>query len=72
MTTIGGGNLDAKDSLYKIATGQISEPLLELEVDGNIQVFRGRDAKVFAFGMLAGMKAEREGCATNLDIKSEH
>jgi hypothetical protein len=63
--------LDTKDSLYQVATGALKEPKLEFEINGEVQVFEGRDARVFAFGMLAGIKAEQEGSnlTTTIDGK---
>ncbi len=51
-----------KEMMYKIATGRIENPSIELEIDGELQKFEGRDANLFAFGVLAGMKVERDGC----------
>lgn len=48
---------ETKRTMYLVASGQISEPELELEVEGEYQVFKGHDAKVFAFGYLTGFKA---------------
>jgi hypothetical protein len=45
-----------KELLYQIATGVIKEPMLELEADGEKRVFQGRDARIFAFGALLGLK----------------
>ena len=50
-----------KGSMYKVASGQIAEPELTLEIDGESQVLKGMDARIFAFGYLAGLKAAREG-----------
>lgn len=50
-----------KKVLYEMASGKIENPSLELEVEGEIQKFEGRDARVFAFGMLAGIKAATDG-----------
>ena len=46
-----------KELAYKVASGQIENPKITLEVDGEQQVFEGRDAKVFCFGYLTGLKA---------------
>ena len=46
-----------KELAYKVASGQIDKPKITLEVDGEQQVFEGRDAKVFCFGYLTGIKA---------------
>lgn len=46
-----------KEKMYKIASGQIENPSLTLEVDGQIQEFFGREAKCFAFGFLVGLKS---------------
>ena len=48
-----------KDLAYKVASGQIENPSITLEVDGESQVFSGRDAKVFCFGYLTGLKAAK-------------
>lgn len=55
-----------KDLLYKIASGQIAEPKLELESDGDVQIFEGRDAKIFAFGALFGMKVSSPETSVNV------
>ncbi len=49
-----------KQHLYQVASGAIENPSIEIEVDGETQKFEGRDAKLFAFGMLAGLKAAKE------------
>lgn len=49
-----------KDLLLEIASGEITEPRIELGVDGSSKVFEGREAKVFAFGALMGMKIIRD------------
>jgi len=54
-----------KAVMYKVASGQIAEPRLTLTVDGEQQVFEGRDAKVFAFGYLAGCKAAEQGACVD-------
>jgi hypothetical protein len=48
-----------KELAYKVASGQIENPKITLEVDGEKQVFEGRDARVFCFGYLAGLKASK-------------
>ena len=60
-----------RESLYLIASGQIENPSIELEVDGERQSFFGRDAKVFAFGMLAGLKAAKDDFAAEINIRTE-
>ena len=55
-----------KELLYKIASGQIAEPKLELESDGEVQIFVGRDAKIFAFGALFGMKVSSPETSVNV------
>lgn len=51
---------DKRQALYEVASGQIENPSIEIEVDGETQKFEGRDARCFAFGMLAGLKAARD------------
>jgi hypothetical protein len=48
-----------KDLAYKVASGQIENPSITIEVDGESQVFSGRDARVFCFGYLTGLKASK-------------
>jgi hypothetical protein len=48
-----------KELAYKVASGQIENPKITLEVDGEEQVFEGRDARVFCFGYLTGLKASK-------------
>lgn len=55
-----------KELLYKIATGQIEDPKLDIECDGETQTFEGRDARVFSFGALFGMKVESP--ETNVEV----
>ena len=50
-----------KEMMYKVASGQIAYPKLTLTVDGEQQIFEGRDAKVFAVGYLLGLRAGRDG-----------
>jgi hypothetical protein len=59
--------MNIKDTLMKLVSGEIDEPYLELEIEGELQKFEGRDAKVFAFGMLAGMKASESNVTVNCD-----
>lgn len=54
-------NMSDKELMYKVASGQIAEPKLTLTVDGEQQIFEGRDARVFALGYLAGCKAMEQG-----------
>lgn len=56
-----------KETLMKLASGEIDEPYLELEIEGEMQAFEDRDAKVFAFGMLAGMKSAESNVTVNCD-----
>lgn len=49
-----------KELAYQVASGQIENPVITLEVDGEKQVFAGRDAKVFCFGYLTGLKASKQ------------
>ena len=51
------GGLGMKELAYKVASGQIENPSITLEGNGESQVFHGRDAKVFCFGYLTGLKA---------------
>jgi hypothetical protein len=46
-----------RESLYLVATGKIEKPSIEINVNGEVHKFDGRDAQVFAFGMLSGMAA---------------
>jgi hypothetical protein len=48
---------DKRQALYEVASGKIENPSIEIKVEGEVQRFEGRDAKCFAFGMLAGLKA---------------
>ncbi|MCB5226241.1 hypothetical protein JAO78_005365 [Alishewanella sp. 16-MA] len=48
-----------KELAYKVASGQIENPKVTLEVDGEKQVFEWREAKVFCFGYLTGLKASK-------------
>lgn len=54
-----------KETLMEVANGEMAEPYLELEIAGEMQVFEGRDARVFAFGMLAGMKSAESNVTVN-------
>ena len=54
------------DTLYQIASGQIDKPSVGMEIDGEVQKFEGRDARVFAIGVLAGLKIGRDDCTANL------
>jgi len=54
-------------TLFNVVTGKIKDPVLELEVDGENQIFKGREAKVFAFGVLTGMKTNDKGVSINLN-----
>lgn len=49
-----------KELAYKIASGQIENPSITLEVNGEKQEFSGRDAKVFCFGYLTGLRAAKQ------------
>ena len=53
---------DLKKDLLALAKGEIEDPQVTIEVDGENLVFEGYSAKVFAIGALYGMKVENEGC----------
>lgn len=56
-----------KKSLSDILLGKVSNPSIEIEVEGETQTFEGREAKVFAYGVLAGAKIAQQG-ATLIDL----
>jgi hypothetical protein len=60
-------NINHADSLYQVASGQIENPSIELEIEGEKQKFEGRDARVFAIGILAGLKIGRDNVQANLE-----
>ncbi len=62
---------EIKKALYLVASGQIEQPSIELEVNGEKQTFSGRDAEFFAFGMLAGLKASKDDFAAEINIPTE-
>jgi hypothetical protein len=49
-----------KEIAYKVASGQIENPSITIEVDGESQTFSGRDAKVFCFGYLTGLRGAKD------------
>ena len=59
---------DLRNSLFRVASGDIKDPSLTITVNGMDQEFIGRDAKVLAFGMLLGMKAEKDGCPVDVFV----
>ena len=59
---------DLRNSLFRVATGDLKDPTLTITVDGMDHEFIGKEAKVFAFGMLLGMKAEKDGCPVDVFV----
>ncbi len=54
-----------KELAYKVASDQIENPSITLEVNGDKIKFDGREAKVFCFGYLAGLKAAKHGISVD-------
>ena len=59
---------ELRNYLYDVASGEIEDPSLTLMIDGMEHTFKGAEAKVFAFGMLAGMKAKKDGCPVTCSV----
>ena len=59
---------DLRNSLFRVATGDLKDPTLTITVDGMDHEFIGKEAKVLAFGMLLGMKAEKDGCPVDVFV----
>lgn len=57
-----------KDAMYKIAQGQIEQPKIEIESEGEIMVFTGKDARCFAIGVLTGLRANDDGISLDIDV----
>ena len=60
-----------RETLYLVASGEIESPSLELEVNGHKEIFDGHDARVFAFGVLAGLKIGEYESSDNVTIKND-
>lgn len=54
-----------KELAYKIANGQIENPSITLELGGGKVKFDGREAKIFCYGYLAGLKAAEHGISVD-------
>lgn len=50
--------LDIKTTMLLIASKQIEQPTISINVDGEEMILSGDDARHFAFGFLVGRKAE--------------
>jgi hypothetical protein len=59
-----------KEIAYKVASGQIENPSITIEINGESQNFSGRDAKVFCFGYLAGLRGAKNEIAVQ-DMTTE-
>lgn len=62
---------DLRASMLLIASGQIENPGIEMEVEGEMMSFSGREAKVFAVGVLTGLKAVVSDVTLDNSIKLE-
>ena len=45
-----------KNVFIEIASGRIEDPAIEVSVEGAKQKFEGKEARIFAFGALFGMR----------------
>ena len=60
-----------KEEAYKVASGEIENPVLTLEVNGEVEIIKGRDARYFCFGYLFALKSEREGLSLDNRVENE-
>ncbi len=51
--------------IYLVANGDIEDPIIEITVDEHSRIVKGRDARTFAIGFLAGVKAQKDGFTAN-------
>ena len=68
--------MNSADTLFLVASGQIGSPAVEMEVGGATQKFEGREAVIFALGILTGLKASDDDADVKLlneeELKRAH
>jgi hypothetical protein len=62
-----------KNTVSQIASGQIENPVIEVMIDGEKFIAKGKDARFFAVGVLVGIKSTHPESKTkfNNDIVIE-
>lgn len=56
-----------KDGMYEIAKGNIENPVITIESEGEEMVFKGNNARIFAIGVLVGLRDKED--QLDIDIK---
>lgn len=58
------------ESILKVALGKVEKPIIHTSIDGGKEIkFEGGQARIFAIGFLAGIKASKPD--STIEINSE-
>lgn len=57
-----------KDSMYEIAKGNIENPTITLGTGDEEMIFEGHNARIFATGVLVGLKSKDGAVKVDIDL----